>query len=51
MQKFNKKEQEKLQEQAAHDKFDSVTQKYKPENQNQQHNVKKEGATPVNQQR
>lgn len=51
LQEFNKKEQEKLHEQEVHNKFDSVTQKQKPENQNQQHNVRKEGTTPVNQKR
>ncbi len=28
--------------------FNSVTQKVKPENQNQTHNVRKEGIQPVN---
>lgn len=31
--------------------FNSVTQKAKPENQNQTHNVRKEGIQPVNQKR
>ena len=31
------------------EKFNSVTQSVKPENQNQSHNSKKEGSTPVNQ--
>ncbi|MCI5874795.1 MAG: hypothetical protein PUJ55_06580 [Clostridiales bacterium] len=30
-------------------KFNSVTQKVKPENQNQTHNVRKEGIGPINQ--
>lgn len=30
-------------------KFNSITQKVKPENQNQTHNVKKEGLGPSNQ--
>lgn len=32
-------------------KFNSVTQKVKPENQNQTHNVRKEGINPINQKR
>lgn len=32
-------------------RFNSVTQKVKPENQNQTHNVRKEGIQPVNQKR
>lgn len=51
VQDFNKKEQEKLQEQKVHNEFNSVTEKVKPENQNQQHNVRREGITPVNQKR
>jgi hypothetical protein len=35
----------------AQEAFNQVTQSVKPENQNQTHNVKKEGITPVNQQR
>lgn len=31
------------------EEFNSVTQSVKPENQNQTHNSKKEGAKPVNQ--
>ena len=31
--------------------FNRVTQKVKPENQNQTHNVRKEGIQPVNQKR
>lgn len=31
--------------------FNSVTQKGKPENQNQTHNVRKEGIGPINQKR
>lgn len=33
----------KLQEKKSREKFNSITQKVKPENQNQHHNVKKEG--------
>ena len=32
------------QEKKDQEKFNSITQKTKPENQNQHHNVKKEGA-------
>lgn len=49
--KFNKKQQEYLNEQKSLNKFNSVTEKVKPENQNQQHNVRREGITPVNQNR
>lgn len=34
-----------------HDKFNSVTQKITPENQNQTHNSRKEGIQPINQKR
>ena len=47
----NKKKQESYNEEASLNKFNSVTQKSKPENQNQEHNVRKEGITPVNQKR
>lgn len=32
-------------------KFNSVTRKVKPENQNQDHNVREEGIHPINQKR
>lgn len=48
---MNKKQQEELQEQKDHNKFDSITQKHKVENQNQTHNVRKEGIAPINQKR
>ncbi len=41
--------QEVLEEQINHNKFNSVTQKRKPENQNQEHNVRKEGIGKMNQ--
>lgn len=47
----NMREQEQLNEQKALNKFNSVTEKSKPENQNQQHNVRKEGISPINQKR
>lgn len=48
---LDQKEQNKSQEQKDHDKFNSVTQKSKVENQNQTHNVRKEGIAPINQKR
>lgn len=47
----NKKEQEKMNEQKSLNKFNSITEKVKPENQNQQHNVRREGINPINQKR
>ncbi|MCI9318822.1 MAG: hypothetical protein HFH05_01940 [Lachnospiraceae bacterium] len=41
----------KLQEQQNHNKFNSITQKTTPENQNQTHNSRKEGIQPINQKR
>lgn len=49
--KLNKKQQEQINQQHNHNKFNSVTQKVKPENQNQEHNVRKEGLQPINQKR
>lgn len=46
---MNKKEQEQLQRQENLNKFNSITQKVTPENQNQTHNVRKEGIQPINQ--
>ena len=46
-----KKQQEKQVEREQLQKFNSVTHKVKPENQNQQHNVRREGIGPVNQKR
>lgn len=40
---MDKKTMEKLQQKKNQGKFNSVTQKSKPENQNQTHNVKSEG--------
>ena len=34
------------QQRKDHEKFNSVTNKIKPENQNQHHNVRKEGVDP-----
>ena len=48
---IDKKKQEQIDEQKSLDKFNSITEKVKPENQNQQHNVREEGMGPVNQKR
>lgn len=48
---MNKKEQESLNRKKANEEFNSITQKKKPENQNQSHNVRKEGIAPINQKR
>lgn len=43
---MNKKEQEQLNRQKSNDKFNSITQKGKPENQNQKHNARSEAVEP-----
>lgn len=43
-----KKELEKANEKKNQEKFNSITQKVKPENQNQTHNVREEGIAPKN---
>lgn len=48
---LDKKQQKESQEKNEHDKFNSVTHKSKVENQNQTHNVRKEGIQPINQKR
>lgn len=48
---MDKKKQEALNRQKNLDEFNSITQKVKPENQNQEHNVRKEGIQPINQKR
>ena len=48
---MNKKEQENSQEQKSLNKYNSVTQKSTPENQNQTHNIRKECIQPINQKR
>ncbi len=42
------KNREETRQQMNHNEFNSVTQKKKPENQNQEHNVRKEGLQPMN---
>ncbi len=46
---MEQKTQEQLQTQMNHDKYNSITQKTTPENQNETHNVRKEGMKPVKQ--
>ena len=46
---MDKKDRERVERQENLNKFNSVTQKVKPENQNQTHNVRKEGIGPINQ--
>ncbi|MBD5088929.1 MAG: hypothetical protein HDT30_09005 [Clostridiales bacterium] len=46
---MDKKAQEQLLEQRNLNKFNSITQKVTPENQNQTHNSRKEGIQPINQ--
>ena len=48
---MDRKETERKVQQENHEEFNSVTQKSKPENQNQTHNVRKEGIAPINQKR
>ena len=48
---MDKQKLEKLQRKKSNEEFNSVTQKQKVENQNQTHNVRKEGIAPINQKR
>lgn len=48
---FNKKKQEQWKEQKNQFRFNSITSKATPENQNQEHNVREEGIGPSNQKR
>lgn len=43
---MDKDEQEKLTQKQFNEKFNSITQKVKPENQNQTHNVRSEAVEP-----
>lgn len=43
---MDKKKQEQLNQQREQNKFNSVTQKVKPVNQNQTHNVRSEAVEP-----
>ncbi len=48
---MNNKEKEQMARQKNLNKFNSITQKVKVENQNQTHNARKEGINPINQNR
>ena len=48
---MDKQGQERINQQKNQDAYNSVTQKSKPENQNQTHNVREEGIHPINQKR
>lgn len=48
---MDNKDKENAAQQKSQNKFNSTTHKEKPENQNQTHNVRKEGITPINQKR
>lgn len=48
---MNKEHQEQGERQKNLNKFNSITRKTTPENQNQSHNVRKEGLQPINQKR
>lgn len=47
---MNKKQQEKEEQQRNQNKFNCVTRKVKPENQNQTHNIRSEAVEPKNRQ-
>lgn len=47
---MDKKKQEKLNQKKSNEKFNSITQKAKPENQNQAHNVRSEAVEAKNRQ-
>lgn len=47
---MDKKGQEKLQQKKNQERFNSITHKVKPENQNQTHNVRSEAVAPKNRQ-
>lgn len=43
---MDKDKQEKLNQQKSNEKFNSITQKVKPENQNQEHNIRSAAVEP-----
>ena len=47
----NRQENEQQNQKKDQNEYNSITQKKKPENQNQTHNVRKEGIQPINQKR
>lgn len=48
---MDKEKMEQIQRKKSNEKFNSITNKVKVENQNQTHNVRKEGIAPINQKR
>ncbi len=48
---FDKEKQEQMNEQESLNKFDNAGHRGKPQNQNQQHNVRREGTARINQNR
>lgn len=48
---MDNKSEKQIQEQKNLNKFNSITQKTTPENQNQTHNSRKEGLQPINRKR
>lgn len=47
---MDKAKQEQLNRKKSNEKFNSITQKVKPENQNQTHNIRSEAVEPKNRQ-
>ena len=47
---MDKLEQERVNEQINHNKYNNITQKITPENQNQTHNIRSEAVEPKNRQ-
>ena len=47
---MDKSKQEELTQKKFNEKFNSITQKKKPENQNQTHNIRSEAVEPKNRQ-
>ncbi|HKL78887.1 MAG TPA: hypothetical protein VJ888_00480 [Mobilitalea sp.] len=45
---MDKDKREKLQQKKSKEKFNNITNSVKPENQNQEHNVRREGIGPQN---
>lgn len=45
---MDKKDEEKLHRKKSEEEFNSITQKVKPENQNQTYNIRKEAIGPIN---
>ena len=48
---MSKKQREEREQQRCENTFNSITEKSEPENQNQTHNVRREGLGPRNQKR